>query len=86
MEIEKHGSDHKDYILFVLEGLKSKEFQENILRIDVFHSSLSVTYDLNNNPTDMIQVHENIKNHGLNVFISNNAKKNGQRVSYQLED
>jgi len=36
MRIQKHGKTHKDYILFVLDGLKGKECKELIEKIDVF--------------------------------------------------
>lgn len=81
--IEYHGKTREDYVSWVVEGIRT---MEHVLRIDVFNSSVSVTYDPETNPTDLIQTHELIREHGLSVFISNNAKKNGQRVSYQLDN
>jgi hypothetical protein len=88
MEIQYHGKKRKDYIKFVIEGLENYQLcNDYILRIDVFNSSISVTYDIEPmHITGLLKCHEHISGYGLDPFISNNAMKNGQRISYKLED
>lgn len=88
MEINIHSKDHKDYLDFVVNGLKKFGKAQNcIAKIDVFHSSISVTYKNNiENFTEMLSVHENIKNHGLETHISIADMRNGNKISYKLED
>jgi hypothetical protein len=88
MKIEYHGEKRKDYINFVIEGLENYQLcKDYILRIDVFNSSISVTYDIEpTHITGLLKCHEHISDYGFNTFISNNDMKNGQTISYTLED
>lgn len=88
MEIEIQSPDHNNFLDFVIEGLENYEKAKNhIDTIDVYNSSISVTYKENHeNITELLYVHEHIMDHGLDPFISRADMRNGQTIRYDLED
>ena len=79
-EINIQSKNHKDYLDFVVEGFKNNECIE---KIDVYYSSLSVTYEKDIvNYTKLLQTHDQFLQYGLDSFISNADMTNGKKISY----
>lgn len=86
MEVNIQSKDHKDYLDFVVEGLKKYNKSNNCIeKIDVYYSSLAVTYKQDIvNYTELLQIHDQFLQYGLESFISNADMKNGRKISYSM--
>ena len=88
MEIEIISESHDEYLDFIIGGLRSYERANNCIeKIQMFHSSISVTYKENpESVTELLYIHDHIQDYGMTSFISTSDIKEGNSIRYDLEE
>ena len=87
MQIEKHSKPTKDYINFVINGLEKYEKANKVIeKIDVFNSSIRITYKNEGTLSELLFIHSHIEDYGMRSFFSMSDMKNGNTVRYDLRD